>query len=166
MADLIVIGYPDEMTAELAAGEARGLARDLIIEPDAIAVISREEDGKFHVHTTHHGVGAGAAWGAFWGLLFGAIFFPLLPVSVLFGAGMGALGGKLADSGIDRDFQDQVAGLLQPGTSALFLLVEKMTTDKALERLRAYGGTVLRSSLTKEAERELQAGLTASAVAA
>lgn len=41
MADLIAIGYPDEATAEAAADEARRLAADLIIEPDAIAVIVR-----------------------------------------------------------------------------------------------------------------------------
>ena len=39
MADLIAIGYLDETTAEQAAEEARRLARDLIIEPDAIAAI-------------------------------------------------------------------------------------------------------------------------------
>jgi uncharacterized membrane protein len=45
VADLIAIGYPDETTAEAAADEARQLARDLIIEPDAIAVIVRDADG-------------------------------------------------------------------------------------------------------------------------
>ena len=40
MADLIAIGYPDETTAMAAADEARRLARDLIIQPDAIAVTS------------------------------------------------------------------------------------------------------------------------------
>ena len=37
---MIAIGYPDEATAEAAAEEARRLARDLIIEPDAIASLS------------------------------------------------------------------------------------------------------------------------------
>jgi len=44
MADLIAIGYPDEATAEAAADEARRLAKDLIIQPDAIAVIVRDTD--------------------------------------------------------------------------------------------------------------------------
>jgi uncharacterized membrane protein len=35
MADLIAIGYPDEATADAAADEARRLAADLIIQPDA-----------------------------------------------------------------------------------------------------------------------------------
>ncbi len=67
MADLIAIGYPDETTAFEAADEARRLAADLIIQPDAIAVITRDKDGGYHVHTSHHPVGAGASWGMFWG---------------------------------------------------------------------------------------------------
>ena len=158
MSDLIAIGYPDEQTAELAADEARRLAKDLIIEPDAIAVIVRDKEGKFHVHTSHHPVGAGATWGMFWGLLFGLLFFiPFFGLAI--GAGMGALMGKIAKSGIDREFQDQVRGLLKPGTSALFLMVEKVTPDKATEALSQYGGTVLKSSLSKEGEADLQDAL-------
>ena len=75
MADLIAIGYPDETTATAAADEARRLARDLIIQPDAIAVIIRDKDGSYRVQTNHHAVGAGATWGMFWGFLFGLLFF-------------------------------------------------------------------------------------------
>src|SRR6188472_1937052 len=39
MSELIAIGYEDTITAHKAAETAEGLARDLIIEPDAIAVI-------------------------------------------------------------------------------------------------------------------------------
>jgi uncharacterized membrane protein len=158
MADLIAIGYPDEATAEEAAAEARQLAQDLIIQPDAIAVITRDNEGKYHTHTSHHMVGGGAAWGMFWGLLFGLLFFvPVLGMGV--GAGMGALMGKISKSGVDKAFQDQVRGMLQPGTSALFLMVEKVTPDKAVEGLSKYGGTVLKTSLSKEGEQELQDAL-------
>jgi len=158
MSDLIAIGYPDESTAEDAADEARRLARDLIIEPDAIAVIVRDREGKYHVHTSHHPVGAGASWGMFWGLLFGLLFF--IPVfGIAIGAGLGALMGKITKSGIDKEFQDQVRGMLQPGNSALFLMVEKVTPDKAIEGLSKFGGTVLKTSLSKEGESELQDAL-------
>ncbi len=158
MSDLIAIGYPDEATAEAAAEEARRLAKDLIIEPDAIAVIVRDKDGSYHTHTNHHMVGAGATWGMFWGLLFGLLFF--IPVfGIAIGAGLGALMGKITKSGIDKQFQDQVRGLLQPGTSALFLMVEKVTPDKAIEAMSSYGGTVLKTSLSKEGEAELQDAL-------
>jgi len=158
MADLIAIGYPDEATAEAAAEEARGLARDLIIEPDAIAAIVRDKEGRFHVHTSHHPVSAGATWGMFWGVLFGLLFFiPVFGLAV--GAGLGALMGKITKTGIDKAFQDQVRDMLQPGTSALFLMVEKVTPDKAVDALSKYGGTVLKTSLSKDDEKELQEAL-------
>jgi uncharacterized membrane protein len=158
MADLIVIGYPDETTAALAADEARQLAKDLIIQPDAIASIVRDKEGRYHVNTTHHAVGTGATWGMFWGLLFGLLFF--IPVfGMAIGAGLGALMGKITKSGIDKEFQDQVRGLVKPGTSALFLMVEKVTPDKAVAAMSKYGGTVLKTSLSKEGEDQLQAAL-------
>jgi uncharacterized membrane protein len=158
MADLIAIAYPDETTAVEAADEARRLAKDLIIEADAIAVITRDEEGNYHTHTNHHLVGGGATWGMFWGLLFGLLFFiPVFGMAV--GAGLGALMGKLTKSGVDKEFQDQVRGLIKPGTSALFLMVEKVTPDKAIEAMSKYGGTVIKTSLTKEGEQELQEAL-------
>ena len=158
MSDLIAIAYPDETTADEAADEARRLARDLIIQPDAIAVIVRDKEGKYHTHTSHNPVGAGASWGMFWGFLFGLLFFvPVLGLAV--GAGMGALMGKVTKSGIDKAFQDQVRGMIKPGTSALFLMVEKVTPDKAVEAMSKYGGTVIKTSLTKDGEAELQEAL-------
>ena len=158
MADLIVIGYPDETTAAAAADEARRLAADLIIQPDAIAVIVRDEDGTYHTSTSHHAVGSGATWGMFWGFLFGLLFFiPVIGLGI--GAGMGALMGKFGKTSIDKEFQDQVRGLLQPGTSALFLMLEKVTPDKAVEAMSKYGGTVLKTSLSKDDEKELQEAL-------
>jgi uncharacterized membrane protein len=64
--------------------------------------------------------------------------------------------GKVEKIGIDEQFEDQVRDMLQPGTSALFLIVEKVTPDRAVEALSAYGGTVLKSSLSRDAEAELQ----------
>jgi uncharacterized membrane protein len=94
----------------------------------------------------------------FGGLLFGLLFF--IPVfGMAIGVGMGALMGKVTKSGIDREFQDQVRGMLTPGTSALFLMVEKVTPDKAIEAMSKYGGTVLKTSLSKDGEAELQEAL-------
>jgi uncharacterized membrane protein len=158
MADLIAIGYKDETTAEAAADEARRLAKDLTIEPDAIAVIVRDAEGKFHVHTSHHSVEDGTTWGMLWGLLFGALFFvPFLGVAV--GAGLGAIMGRITKAGVDNDFQEQARDLLQPGTSALFLMADKATPDRVVDALSHYGGTVLKSSLSEEGEKELKDAL-------
>jgi uncharacterized membrane protein len=158
VSDLIAIGYPDETTALDAAKEAEALAAELIIQPDAIAAIVRDKEGKYKVSTTHHLVSGGATWGMFWGLLFGLLFFiPVLGMAM--GAGFGALMGKIEKTGVNKEFQDQVRDMLKPGTSALFLVVEKVTPDKAVDALSQYGGTVLKSSLSKDAEAELQDAL-------
>ena len=164
MAELVAIGYDDETTAAAAADEVRSMSKDLIIEPDAIAVISRDAEGKYHVTTSHHPVGGGASWGMFWGFLFGILFFvPVFGMAV--GAGLGALMGKVEKTGINREFQEQVRDMVAPGTSALFLIVEKVTPDKAVDRLSRFGGTVLKSSLSKDAEHELQDALHGAPVA-
>ena len=158
MADLIAIGYPDETTALSAMDEAERLQHELVIQADAVAAIIRNKEGKIRVVTNHHAVGAGATWGMFWGMLFGMLFFvPFLGMAV--GAGMGALMGKVTKSAVDKQFQDQVRDMLQPGTSALFLIVGKVTPDKAVEALSRYGGTVLKSSLSKDQEMDLQNAL-------
>jgi uncharacterized membrane protein len=38
-------------------------------------------------------------------------------------------------------------------------MVEKVTPDKAVEAMSKYGGTVLKTSLSKEGERQLQEAL-------
>ena len=158
MGDLIAIGYPGETTAYDAADEARRLAAHLTIKPDAIAVIARDKDGTYHVQTSHHPLGAGASWGMFWGFLFGMLFFiPVIGVAV--GAGLGAMLGKLAKTGIDKQFQNQVRDMLQPGTSALFLMLDKVKPDEAVAAMSKFGGTVLKTSLSQEDEKELQDAL-------
>ena len=62
-------------------------------------------------------------------------------------------------AGIDKEFEEQVRGLVQPGTSCLFLMIEKATPDKAVEAMSKYGGTVLKTSLSKQDEEELQDAL-------
>jgi uncharacterized membrane protein len=66
---------------------------------------------------------------------------------------------SVTKAGVDNDFQEQVRDLLQPGTSALFLMVDKATPDRVVDALSQYGGTVLKSSLSEEGEKELQDAL-------
>ncbi|MGZ4184097.1 MAG: DUF1269 domain-containing protein [Solirubrobacteraceae bacterium] len=160
MATLVAIGYPDRGTAEQARGTVMQLEQELIIQADQVASIDRDQEGKYHVHTTHGGAsaGGGAVWGGFWGFLFGLLFFiPLFGLAL--GAGMGALFGHFGEKGIDKAFQQQVRDHLQPGTSALFLIIEQATPDKAIAALQQYGGTVIKTSLSDEDTKKLQDAL-------
>ena len=160
MATLVAIGYPDQGTAEQARETVERLETELIIQADQVASISRDLDGKYRVQTTHGGSGtaAGAVWGGFWGFLFGLLFFiPFAGWAV--GAGMGALFGHFGEKAIDKTFQQQVRDYLQPGTSALFMVIEKVTPDKAIAALDQYGGTVIKTSLSEEDTQKLQEAL-------
>jgi uncharacterized membrane protein len=167
MATLVAIGYPDEATAEQARETAAKLEAELVIQADQIAAISRDAQGKYHVHTVHGGAsaGGGAVWGGFWGMLFGLLFFiPFAGLAI--GAGMGALFGHMGEKGIDKAFQQQVRDYLQPGTSALFMVIEHATPDKAIAALRQYGGTVIRTSLSEDDTKKLQDALQPATAAA
>jgi len=162
MATLVAIGYPDQTTAEAARQTVQGLEADLIIQADQVAAISRDSAGKYHVTTTHGAASGsgGAVWGGFWGLLFGLLFFiPFAGWAI--GAGFGALFGHLGKNAIDKTFQDQVREYVKPGTSALFMIIEKVTPDKAIAALDQYGGTVIKTSLSDEDTAKLQEALKA-----
>jgi uncharacterized membrane protein len=160
MPTLVAIGYPDQGTAEQARETVNALEGDLVIQASQVASISRDMEGKYHVHTTHGGASTagGALWGGFWGLLFGLLFF--IPFAGwAMGAGMGALVGHLGEKGIDKAFQQQVRDYLQPGTSALFMVIEQVTPDKAIAALQRYGGTVIKTSLSDADTKRLQEAL-------
>ncbi len=159
MSDLIIIGYPDEATGEKAYAEAQRLSADLVLELSAVGLVMQDAEGKFKVETPQGpSAGKGAAWGAIIGGLFGMILFiPFIGAAV--GGAMGALFGGMDKSGIDADFRARVAGMVKPGTSALVMVVEKVTADKAIDAMKQYGGDVLQTSLSEDAEKQLQEAL-------
>ena len=72
---------------------------------------------------------------------------------------MGAMMGRLADYGIDDKFIKEVGKQITPGTSALFLYVAESTTDRVIDRLSRFQPTLIRTSLSKEAEDKLRAAM-------
>jgi uncharacterized membrane protein len=161
MSDLIVIGYPDEATAENVWRELINLQNGYLVDLDDAAIIRRDAKGKLHVTTpAHHAVAWGTLSGLFWGVLLGLLFlFPLAPLVGVAGGIMGAALGVAGDIGIKDDFKRRVQDLVQPGTSAILVIVRKATPDKFLEALQPYGGTVLQTSLPHDAEQQLMKAL-------
>ena len=161
MSDLIVIGYPDEATAEKAWGELVKLQEDFLVDLEDAAIIRRDRKGRLHVTTpAHHAVAWGTFSGLFWGVLIGLIFlWPLAPLAGVAGGIMGAALGAAGNLGVKDDFRQRVQDMLQPGTSAILVIVRKVTPDKFLEALTPYGGTVLQTSLPHDAEQQLMKAL-------
>jgi uncharacterized membrane protein len=155
MADLIVIAFDDETTAERLRDDLGQLQKEELVGLDDAVVVVRHQDGKVKIKQAVNLVGAGALSGAFWGMFIGILFWmPWLGLAI--GAASGALGGKLSDIGIDDDFIKETAETIEPGHSAIFLLVRKATPDKVAQRLEGYHGTVIQTSLSEEQEAKLR----------
>ncbi len=155
MSDLVVIGFDDERTAEVLRTKLLQMQRKYLVDMEDAVVAVKKEDGKVKLHQIHHLTAQGALAGTFWGMLIGLIFMsPFLGAAV--GAAAGAITGALADVGIDDRFMKELSETLQPGSSALFILVRKAPTDKVLEELKPYQGKVIQTSLSHEDEKALQ----------
>jgi uncharacterized membrane protein len=131
------------------------LQKQRLVTLDDAAVVVRRPDGKVKVKQAVSLVGSGALGGAFWGMLIGLLFWmPWLGAAV--GALSGALGGALSDYGVDDGFVREVGNTIQPGHSALFLLIREATPDKLMDELKQFNGKILQTSLSKEAEAKLK----------
>ncbi|HEX2530838.1 MAG TPA: DUF1269 domain-containing protein [Burkholderiaceae bacterium] len=166
MSDLIAVAYRDNMhKAAEVLNTMRRLQGEYLIDLEDAAYVTKDRDSKVRLHQSTNIPLIGAMTGTFWGMLVGLLFLnPLLGAAL--GAGGGALSGSLMDYGINDEFMQKLGRELTPGSSAIFILARHYTPDKVIEELARYGGTILRSSLTREAEQRLQEALSGGHLAA
>jgi len=158
MGNLVAIAYPDEATAKEVLGVLGRLQTEKNIVIEDAVIITRNQDGKVKLHQSVKPAAAGAAGGALWGGLIGLLFLaPLLGMAV--GAAAGGAAGAVTDVGVDDRFMKELGEKLEPGSAALIVLVQRSTPDKVIPEIQPYGGEVLQSSLSNEAEQQLQAAL-------
>jgi uncharacterized membrane protein len=158
VAELIVLGFKNQSTADEVVPQLQTMQAEGILSLADWARVIRREDGKIDVRQAASTAGAGAAGGALLGMLLGLLF--LMPLAgMAIGAATGAIAGKFADYGIDDKFIKELGNQIKPGTSALFLYVVQATPDKAIDRLKQYEPTVLRTSLSHDAEERLRAAM-------
>ncbi len=155
MSDMIVFAFKSATGAEEMRDALIQMQKEHTIQLEDAAVVTRNADGKVKVKQATSLVGAGAVGGAFWGMLIGLLFFaPWLGLAI--GAVTGAIAGKFTDIGIDDNFIKEVGASIEPGGSALFLLVQSVTADKVMPELEKFDATVLRTSLSDEQEQKLR----------
>jgi uncharacterized membrane protein len=166
MSDLVVVGFKGEDTADQVLNKLQALQKEYLIDLADACVVVRDQNGNVRLKQAVPLVGAGAVSGglsgAMWGTLIGLLFLnPLagLLTGAAVGAGAGALSGSLVDYGIDDEFIRSLGSTIEPGSSALFVLVRRATPDRVLPELRPFGGTVLRTSLPHEQEERLRQAL-------
>jgi uncharacterized membrane protein len=158
MSNLVVIAYPDQGAADQVRRTLVEMQKEHIIELDDMVVVTHSEGGKVKLHQSTSLAGAGAAGGALWGGLIGLLFLaPLVGMAV--GAAAGGASGAMTDLGVDDKFMKDLGENLTEGAAALIVLVRKSTPDKVIPRISEYGGHVIQTSLSQEAEDGLRAAL-------
>lgn len=159
MSDLVAVAYPDLATAQKVMETLGKLQKEHTIELEDAAIITRDAEGKVKLHQVNLAA-AGAIGGALWGGLIGLIFLaPLLGAAI--GAAAGAVSGHFSDIGVDDNFMKELGNHLAPGGAATIILIRKVTPDKVLAEVAPFGGYVLETSLSGEAEGQLNAALRA-----
>lgn len=158
MSQLIVIGYDNEYQAEEVRLKLIKLQQEYLIDLEDAVVAIKKKDGKVKLNQAIDLTAIGIVQGTFWGMLVGLIFMnPLLGATI--GGASGAISGAMSDLGINDNFMKEIASHLQPGTSALFVLVRSATPDKVAAELSSSGGKVIQTSLSHADEAKLQAVL-------
>jgi uncharacterized membrane protein len=158
MSELVAISYPDRQTAQVVRDILVDLSHGRLIVLEDAVVVTSDADGKIKLEQSRKQGRADAGRGALWGGAIGLLFLaPLLGAAV--GAAAGGAAGSLSDLGIDDDFMRELGESLEPPRAALVLLVREANADKVLPEIREYGGRVMRTSLTDEAEAALRTGL-------
>lgn len=127
---------------------------------DAVVVV-KEDDGKVRIHQTIDPTpGRSALTGSIWGMLVGLLFGgPVFLAAAAAGAGGGALMAKLIDLGLDDDWVKDVGKWLDPGTSALLVLVAADVRPAVLTELSRYEGDVLYCTFPDAVREELERAL-------
>jgi uncharacterized membrane protein len=155
MSELVVLVFGNKEGALQARDRLLDIRKRRMLQLADAAVVVRQEDGKVKVKQLTNLVGSGAFGGAFWGLLIGLLFaVPWMGLAV--GAAAGAAAGSLTDHGVDDKFIKEVADTIQPGHSALFLLIHMANLEQWLDELREFNPTVLQTSLSQEDEAKLR----------
>lgn len=135
------------------------LWQDKHIRLSDAAAIRKSESGRVSlVQTRDWSASEGAMGGGVVGLLIGTVLGG--PIGgALFGIGLGALYAHLTDIGIDDRLMVDFGARMQPGCSALALLVALEETENLKARLSPYGGEWISVPLPDAAQAALTQAL-------
>ena len=149
--------YPDREHAKVILDMLHEMHRAVRITLVDAALITADEHGKIKVEETEElTVRKGARRGAIIAGVLGLIYPPSLIVSIVAGGGIGALAGRLRDTGIKTDRLEEVANQLTPGKAAIVALADEASTLKVQEALAGYEGTLVIEAFDEQTVKELE----------
>lgn len=153
---LMAAKYPDQEHAQTILTMLESMHQALTIDLKDAVMATKEADGKIKLHeTTDVTTRKGLKRGMIAGGILGAIFPPSLLVTAALGGGIGALWGKIKDSGVKQDDLKKMADSLTPGQAALVVLVANDSVIATQQALGAYEGELVTKLVSDEELKEL-----------
>jgi uncharacterized membrane protein len=147
--DLIILAFDYGHIAEEALQAVELLAREKTISVVDAAVLFQDHEGKVVVSETQD---ADAKQGALFGAVAGGLIgmaggLATALLGSLAGAGIGGLVAHGLDMGFAKEDLREMQDALQPGGSALVVVVERRWADRLIEGLARFQGRVSRREL-------------------
>jgi len=179
MHDLIVVGFRGKERASAVLTQLMDLAYGGTLDLFDGVAAHRTDDGKLRIDDSiqplpRESAGLGAVFAAWLAALIAGPFTSGLSVAAAAGitgaaaVGAGALGAAVGGHnaatskekhGISDEFVKQVGGMIQPGDSAVFAVLEAKNRERVIEEFHGYGGTVLRTTLPPDVVERVQNSL-------
>lgn len=176
MSELIAFVFRDQYRAPEVLNELRRRELPWVGDVEEAVAVTIKTDGKPRIHlSVDPSTFEAARWARLWGsLLKKTLFFPLAEVMAEavdgFTTSMTLPERKVEKFGQSKeaqwwqdtlhpsgDFRRDVAALMLPGRSAIFMLLRDAEVPMALEQLRNYGDTILHTTVSKEQDSKMLA---------
>lgn len=155
--ELILAVFPAEPQAGEALDDLKQREEDGAIRLFNAAAISKDPNSRTSVREDQDlSSGRGSLFGALVGALVGLLGGPAgAVVGAAAGAATGGLVAGKTDLGFEDAFLDELKGALQPGSSALLLLVEERWSDGVAGVLELSGAKLYRHAVRKAVIEQL-----------
>jgi uncharacterized membrane protein len=145
VSELVVIAFDAEADAASTMQRLRDIQKAGQLSLQDTAIVAKDQDGKVNVKNEwSSGAETGVVVGGALGLLTSFIF----PVAgTVAGAAAGGWIGSKLSGGVDGKFVDEVSASIEPGTSALFLLVRDWNPAAVAAAVSGHRGKILQTTL-------------------
>ena len=157
----VVLDKPNRATELLVT--LTNLANEGKVRLHDAVIVAKDDEGRTQVVETVDVTPAkGALSGTWWGMLGGLLVGgPVFLAAAIGGAAAGALYGKIVDHGLADSWVKEMAAWIDPGTSALLLLIDAGFDPALIEELKRYEGIgrVATTTLPDGVKSEVEAAL-------
>lgn len=155
---VVVAAFANQHGADDALQDLEQAQRHGRIGIHEAAVVERDEQGCLYIENTRrHGIGRGAVIGGVAGAIAGLVTGPV-GWSIRGGALVGALASRLRDSGFSIDRLERVGDTLEPGTSALVVVIDHRWLTGVADLLTDRTSELVTEIIQADIANQLEAG--------